>query len=941
VPTEAPFGDWMRRRRAELDLTQEQLADQAGCATETIRAIESGRRRPSRDMAERLAVTLRIAPEERDAFVAAARARAAPVEAAHAQGARQPAPTLVATKLFRPRARQDTLTRARLFEKLDRGLAGSLTLIAAPAGFGKTTLVADWLARTALPSAWLALDANDDSPGVFWRYLVAALRQIDPAFGQAATELLAMSDTLPPRMIVAPLLNDLTALAGDVVVVLDDLHSLTNPAIYESLAYLVEHLPPALHLLVLTREDPPLPLARLRARRQLVELRAADLRFTVAEAQSFLDTAMPLALDPGGVAALVGRTEGWIAGLQLAALSLRDLGAGELAAAIGAFAGDNRYVMDYLVDEVIAGQPQHLRDFLVQTAILDRMCGPLCDAVLGLEARGLRLGEDSAQPASSPKSLASQAYSQLILEQLERANLFLVPLDDQRRWYRYHQLFADVLRARLLSGAAPEHVRLLHQRAGTWCAGQGLVVEGVQYALAAHDWDAVVRLIQHGGTAYALGGHIETVLGWLDALPEAIVRDQAFLSVLHAGLLLSTHQIGRAATSLGWADRAIEAAALTATHPAVVQVAAMRSTLARFAGDLPASVELGQAALRAPQPISAAIVSAAHAFLVSGDASPVAERQLAAHLAALEQEGVHPMGTVHPAIRLRSALLLAWMRAMQGRLREAERLYRDAAAAIPGQESGLAVVVGGAAYHAGLGDLLREWNDLDGAASLLHQAIAPGRAALALEPDILLGGVVALARTQQASGEHQAARATLREFTQRLREPGVAPHLSARLAAAEAWIALLHGQLDEAIAWAGTSGLGADDELGYLHEPEYLVLARVWIAQAQRDSGRTLLTDTLRLLGRLLQAAETAARRGSVIEILVLQALGLAAQQHDQAALAALTRALGLAAPEGYLRVFVDAGAPLAALLRQVQEAGLGPQIYVARLLTAFPASAG
>jgi len=930
------LGDWIRRRRADLDLTQELLAEQVGCAVDTIRALENGRRRASQPMANRLATVLHIPFEERATFIAAARASVqipsgsvVPDEqrkTAHVAGQSAPLqiPALLATKLYPPHPTQDVIVRPRLIERLDQGLAGPLTLISAPAGFGKTTLVAHRLAQLVLPSAWLGLDAQDDVPGTFLRYVVTALRGIDPAIGAQLVPLLELSDTMLPQAVIGTLLNDLAAMSHDIALVLDDLHVLTHPAIYDALAYLLDHMPLRLHLVLLTREDPPLPLARLRARRQLVELRAADLRFTIAEADAFLQVAMHLSLDADAIAALVGRTEGWIVGLQLAALSLRDLGMEDVATAIDAFTGTNRYVVDYLVDEVIRAQPAHLQHFLLQTSLLDRLCGPLCDALL--------LGDASL--ASSTPDARNAAYSQSILEALERANLFVVPLDSARHWYRYHHLFADVLQTRLVSGAAPGQIRQLRQRASGWCETEGLLAEAVQYALAAHDWERVMRLIEQRGTDYALHGHIEAVLGWLDALPDESVRARPALCLLHAGLLLSTHQFQRAAARLDWVEQIIPSIkANPHIHSIVAQLASMHSTLRRFTGDLAASVALGQEALQhlnGGRSNPAAILSVGHAFLVNGDVGAAAEQQLATLLAELQ-------GTERPAILLRRSMLWAWMRVMQGQLREAERVYRSAPQLIAGHEQGLALIVGGAAYYFGLGDLLCEWNELDAAAELLEQGMTLARGRLSIEPDILLTGVVALACLHQARGQDTAARATLHEFSHLTQGCTVAAYLTARVAAIEAQFTLMDGDLGRACQWAEAVDVSATAEPSYLRESEYLTLARVRLAQGRADPAGAYLSDMLQLLDRLLTNAERYARRSSMIPLLILRALAFEVQGNRRDALSTLEHAIGLAAPEGYVRVFVDEGAPLAALLRQVADRASPMAGYAAKLLAAFP----
>jgi len=834
---------------------------------------------------------------------------------------------LLTTKLYVPPPRPQLVPRPRLLARLEAALSGKLTLLSAPAGFGKTTLLSAWRATAAcraVPLAWVSLDVADSEPLRFWSYVITALDMIQPDIGAPALALLQAPQPAPIEAVLTPLLNALGTLRTDAVLVLDDYHLIDAQPIHTALTFLLDHLPPLLHLVITTRADPPLPLTRLRARGQLTELRAADLRFTAEETAAFLTELMGLPLSADDVRALDARTEGWIAGLQFAALAMRDRS--DLASFIRAFTGSHRFVVDYLAEEVLARQPPHLQRFLTQTAILDRMCGPLCDAIL--------LGEASL-PSFTPDP-QNAAYSQPILEALERANLFLIPLDSERHWYRYHHLFAEVLQARLVSGVASEQIRQLRQRASAWCEAQSLLAEAVQYALAAHDWDRVVRLIEQRGTDYALHGHIETVLGWLDSLPDESVRARPALCLLHAGLLLSTHQFERAAARLDWVEQVIPSIKASPHASSIVsQLAAMRSTLTRFAGDLPASVALGKQALQhmhGGRSNPAAIVSAGHAFLVSGNVGAAAEQQLATLLADLQE-------TERPAIRLRRSMLWAWMRVMQGRLRDAERVYRSAPERIAGHERGLAVIVGGAAYYFGLGDLLREWNDLEGAAQLLEQGMTLARGMLSIEPDILLTGVVALARVHQARSQGSAARAMLREFGQLTQRCTVAAYLTARIAAMEAQFTLIDGDLLRACQWADTVDLSATAELSYLREWEYLTLARVRLAQGCADPSGAYLSDTLQLLDHFLTNAEQGARRSSMIALLILRALALEAQGSRGDSLITLERALGLAAPEGYVRIFVDEGAPMAALLTQVADRASPMAGYAAKLLTAFPAT--
>ncbi len=566
------FQRWLKRLRAALDLTQERLAEEVGCAAHTIRTFERGTRRPSRAMAERLADVLQVPLEQWADFVRLARAPVdhapagsttmgrggAPGDGAGAPaadalssgsptsgqaatagaGVVQPVPIL-ATKLYVPQPRADVVPRPRLRARLDRGIAGPLTVIAAPAGFGKTTLLAEWLATVshkpdapirAEQAAWLSLDAGDNDPVQFLRYLVAALQTVAPEIGRATLVVLQAAQAPPIDLLLLLLANDLSALPNPCILVLDDYHVIDAPAVHQALTFLLDHLPPQLHLVIATRVDPPLPVARLRVRRQLAELRAHDLRFTPEEAALFLREVMELPLSVEDVWALEERTEGWIAGLQLAALSLHDRPPEQMARFINAFAGSHRFVVDYLVDEVLARQPAHLQTFLLQTSILERLSGALCDAVVF----GNQPDSPTQHHAEGAQLHPQYLYSQLILEELERSNLFIVPLDEERRWYRYHHLFAQLLRARLATGASQDAVASLHRRASVWFEQHGLLSEAVQHVLAARDWGQAARLLEQHAEPMVMRGEFRMLHRWLQELPPDVVRKQPHLLLAHA-----------------------------------------------------------------------------------------------------------------------------------------------------------------------------------------------------------------------------------------------------------------------------------------------------------------------------------------------------------------------------------------------------------------------
>jgi LuxR family maltose regulon positive regulatory protein len=423
---------------------------------------------------------------------------------------------ILATKLYVPPPRPEAVLRPRLIERLDDGLHRNLTLVSAPAGFGKTTLLGGWVATLPRPAAWLSLDEGDNNPTRFLAYLVAALRTIAPNMGEGVLGALQSPQPPPTESILTALLNEMAALAEDSVLVLDDYHLVDAGAVNDALTFLLEHLPPRMHLVIATREDPPLPIARLRARGQMSELRAADLRFTPDEAAGFLGGVMGLELSGGEVAALEERTEGWIAGLQLVALSMR--GREDVSGFIRAFAGDNRYVLDYLAEEVLGRQPERIRSFLLETSVLERLSGPLCGAVTGQEDGGG------------------------MLEALERGNFFVVPLDDKRRWYRYHHLFADVLYAHLMA-EQPDLIPALHRRASEWYEHNGSSTDAIRHALAAEDFGRAAGLVELAVPEMRRSRQEATLLGWFEALPEELLHLRPVLSVHYAGTLLQSGRL--------------------------------------------------------------------------------------------------------------------------------------------------------------------------------------------------------------------------------------------------------------------------------------------------------------------------------------------------------------------------------------------------------------
>ena len=814
------------------------------------------------------------------------------------------------------------MSRLRLSEKLEEGLGCRLTLVSAPAGFGKSTLLGAWTSGLSVgrPVAWLSSDTGDNDPARFWHYFIAAVDRLHPGAGDVALELLGSPQAPAVEAILTTLLNKLAVLPTDAVLVLDDYHLIESRAIHEALAFLIDHLPPRMHLVIATRTDPPLPLARLRARGELNEVRAADLRFTPEEAASFLNEVMGLELTAQNVAELESHTEGWIAGLQLAALAMR--GNADVPGFIAAFTGSNRHVVDYLAEEVLGRQPEELQTFLLETSILDRMCAALCNTVSG------------------------HTDGQTTLGRLEQANLFVIPLDDERQWYRYHHLFADVLRQRLRQ-EYPDLVPELHKRASGWFEEEGLVPEAVHHALAAQDWEIAIRLIEASGMTVVLGQQGQTLLGWIDEIPEELARERPDLCTIRALALVFSNRPDAAEASLQQAERCLRGDQTSDEARAILgRIAVIRAAIARFSGDLERCVVLGRRALEMlPQTEATARerasagTNAILAYQVSGDVRPAKERPLEEAIASFRASGA-------PIALLNGINHLARMRTLQGRLRAAVATHEEAAEVASGRY-GARDLVNGAAYYAGLGDIHREWNELDTAETHLRRGTDLVAGAIMVEADVATHGYLSLARLQQARGRLDDALATLQEFADLARRRNFAARLVARSEAARARIALMQDDLPAAVGWAEASGLDSEGKPSYPREEQYLTLVRVLIAQGRLDPTGSYLDDALGLLGRLLGAAEDGGRMGSIIEILALRALALQAEHDSSDALAALERALALAQPEGYVRLFLDEGASMKALLSELlktrRKGGSGAKqltslTYVRRLLAAFEA---
>ena len=581
------------------------------------------------------------------------------------------------TKLYLPPARQTLVERPRLLGRLNEGLRGRLTLISAPAGFGKTSLVTAWRQQSELPLAWLSLDDEDNEPVRFQGYLAAALRTVDPALVRETSLLLQAAPAPPLRAVLTSLLHEINESETEFVLAFDDYHVITEQAVHEGLGFLIERLPPHAHALIVGRSDPPFPLARLRARGELQEVRAADLRFDAGEASAFLNGVMKLELTPEDVLALDERTEGWITGLQLSALSLQ--GRENKSELVREFAGDNRFILDYLLEEVLSRQPEHVQDFLLHTSVLSRLCAPLCDA--------LTHGDGAHE----------------ILARLERANLFLIPLDGKGEWFRYHHLFADLLRLKLRYKGAGL-VAELQKRASLWCAENGLLDEAITYALAAQDWERALDLIEPLSYRLLALGRFERLKHWVEAIPETALKKRPLIFVGYVPTLLYETEFDKAEQYL----RLMEAAEPEELRRALVStVWSSRCYAAIARGDVELAEEFSRKSFETLLPGDArqhavAMHTKVRCACLRGDMKE-SER------AVLEALPLYRRAE-NFVFEIWGTTCLGYVRAVQGRLREgAEELH---AAIRQAQEHGRIFPETLIYPHSFLCGLYREWGEL-------------------------------------------------------------------------------------------------------------------------------------------------------------------------------------------------------------------------------------
>lgn len=821
---------------------------------------------------------------------------------------------LLETKLYLPEWSADRVARSRLIDRIQP--QRKLTLISAPAGFGKTTLLAEWIA--AVPSravAWVSLDASDNDPAVFWIYLITALQTLQPGLGERSRALLQSPQPPPIESVLMVLLNELTGVNGECVLILDDYHAIETQAIHRGMGFLLDRLPPPMHLIIASRTDPPLSLARLRSCGELTELRATDLRFTPAEATAFLSQGMGLEISATDVSALAQRTEGWIAGLQLAALSLQ--GRDDIHDFVAAFSGNDRYIVDYLLEEVLLLQPDPVRRFLWQTAVLDRLSGSLCDAV------------------------TDQRNSQEMLETLERGNLFIIPLDNKRQWYRYHHLFADMLLARART-AGSDRLPELHGRASRWYEHQKLFSDAVRHALAGQDFERAADLIEPLWPVMRNRQQEATVRRWLKAMPDPLIRSRPILSVAYALVLLNVGQLEGIESYLQEAECRLAqrsqadppddgqrlpriAANETQYRSLPASIANTRAFRAQATGDFASTIAYAQQAmtlLPAEEGYERGTTAAflGLAYWSSGDVA-AAHRSFAEALGTFQRLGGSQIVVAATLILANMGLAQGWLRTTVETCEQALHLSR--------QQAG-PTLQGTAELYLGLSEVRYEQGDLTTAGQLLQEGES-------LREQVSISGANYLwwlvkAQITAAQGDLEVAFGHLHEAEQAHRQSPV-PNVHPAAALKVRWW-LQQGRLAEALNWVQESGLSVDDEPSYLREYEHLTLARVAIAQYRRGGAEEGLYSAIELLNRLLAAAEAQERTGSIIEILVVQALAYEATADLTGAIPTLERALTLAEPEGYVRIFVEHGTPMARLLQEAMTHNITPT-YTQQLLTA------
>jgi LuxR family maltose regulon positive regulatory protein len=818
--------------------------------------------------------------------------------------------TLLRTKLFVPPLRPNLVPRPHLIDRLNQGLklGHKLTLVSAPAGFGKTTLVSEWVAGCGRPASWLSLDEEDNDPTRFLSYLVAALQTIAARqsplanIGEGLLAVLQSPQSPPTQLILTALLNEITTIPEDFILVLDDYHVIESQEVDEALTFFLEHLPRQVHLAIASRIEPSIPLSRLRAGGRMTEIREHDLRFSLDEINIFLDKAMGLNLSAENVAALGSRTEGWIAGLQLAALSIQGLkGSDEITEFVDRFTGSDRYIQDYLADEVFRQRPAGTEAFLLQTSILDRLSGPLCDAVrfgLSKSPRG------SERAVLEETADTNEKNSQAILEALEVANLFIVPLDSERRWYRYHHLFAELLRQRL-SQWGPESIAQLHVRASAWYEKNGLEFEAFHHAAAGNDIERAERLIAGDGLPLHWRGAASPVLNWLASLPPAVLDARPSLWVTWATALVFAGRTSSIEEKLHAAESALAGVEPDdKSQDLVGQIAALRGMMAVSQQQIEIIIDQASRALALLHPDNLPVRTAAtwtlgFAYEIQGKRA--AASRAYAEVVANSQASGNFMFTIAATTSL-------------GNIQQGENQFHLAA-----ETHRSALKLAGdpplpfaCASMLGLAQILYEWNDLDAAQKHGELSAQLGTQIEAVDMPATSG--VFLARLNLAQGDASGAAALLETAEQFVRQHNFMFRMP-DVAAAQVLTSLHQGDLAAA---------------AQLAESHDLPVSQIRVQLAQGDAAGALAA-----LEPLRQGAEEKGLADERLKLMVLQAVAHHLHGDKGEALRTLGEALTLGQPGGFVRIFVDEGFPMAQLLSEAAAHGTMPD-YVGKLLAVF-----
>ena len=825
------------------------------------------------------------------------------------------ATSILVTKLFVPPTRAKLVHRPGLIERLNNGLNRRLTLLSAPAGFGKTTLVSHWVENLHKDNAiddqhirvaWFSLDQDDNDPVRFLTYLIAALNQskdIKTDFGQGALSMLQSPQPPPPNTVLISLINELAAVPEKIVFVLDDYHLIESEQIHQALVFLLENLPPQLHIVIATRQDPHLPLGRLRARGQLTELRAADLRFTSTEAADFLNMVMGLDLSFSQVAELERRTEGWITGLQLAAISMQ--GRDDVQGFIRSFSGTNRLVLDFLIEEVLGGLESDIQDFLLQTSILKRLYGPLCDALTGWD------------------------NSQAVLEELDQANLFIVPLDEERCWYRYHHLFANLLRQRLVSHHGGS-LKELHGKASKWYEENGGLSEAVHHALAGEDSKSAIRLIEKGALAALEHSDFRFILNSVNLLPDAVLQNEPWLFIYHTWALLLTGQVEAARPKLenvDWLHKYANGENELQQREILGNIAGLKVFLAGWLRDYEKLLEYAQQ-VRLNLPENNWIrgycaIMVGSSYWVNGDLEQARE-------AFAESASVGIVsGNYHMAVS--ATCQGAHSFELAGRLKEACDMLLGVyeLAQQDGRNSPLIGYI-----DVGYGRILYELNEIDLAEQKLEQSVKFSQ--VMLDERVEKIGYFLLAKVHMANGDYQAAQRSIARGENAVNNREIDHDLKgAEFPQIRLWIR--EGNFPALKAWLEVNDPWPGNNVHFKTRLTYTMHARALVALSREFPKEPYLTTATDLLSELYDMAVGNGWGNKIIEILCLQALAYGVQdEDDDRAIEILAQALKRAAPEGYIRTFVDEGPPMAQLLYEALKREIETD-YVQRLLAAFP----